>query len=182
MKKVFVLSVVIFFGLFFDRLNIFKYCILSSFLHEAGHILRYIALTDKFPKIEFSVFGFKMKNDIKSLLQLTVILICGPLANMILVFYCFSVLSSAFSLSTYVFMIVNALIFTVNMLPVYYLDGGQLLYNYFTWYRDHYLSVSLITVVLISVMVIYFTDVNYEMIIPFVAFITYFSINSLQVN
>ena len=39
---------------------------LSSFAHETGHIVVYITLLNKVPKIEISIFGIKMINDIKN--------------------------------------------------------------------------------------------------------------------
>ena len=64
MNSLFIFLVVVFTGLFFDIENIFLYCIVFSFLHEAGHIIAYLLCYKDLPKINISIFGFRMEINI----------------------------------------------------------------------------------------------------------------------
>ena len=101
----------VFFGLSFDRLNVFKYCIISSILHEAGHIIVYRFFTGKWPDIEVGVFGFRMKNNVSLEKFYIEILSAGPLMNLFLVFIGLIVSEISFSLNAYVFSVINLYIF-----------------------------------------------------------------------
>lgn len=120
------LLVFIFFALIFDRLNIFFYFIVSSLLHEAGHILACVFL-GRIPKVKFSIFGIRMSQYPTENTKKFIVVICGPLVNLILTVVSLAMLQSKFSLDLYVFMCINVFLFLFNMLPVSFMDGGQLL-------------------------------------------------------
>ena len=139
--------------MYFDNLNIFKICLLSSFAHETGHIAAYIILLNKVPKIEISIFGIKMINDIKNEKHLKYILARGPGVNLIM--------------------------FAFNMLPVYYLDGGQILCITSKFYQNHCKSISILTVIFIGFIGIAMclAGQNYGIIRAMLLFMVYFILN-----
>ena len=177
MKKLFIFSLFLFFGLFFDRLNIFKYCILSSIAHECGHIVTYIILMRKLPEIDVSIFGFKMKNNILNDKHLSRVLISGPLVNLFLAIGGILKLSTGFSVETYVFIVVNIIIFTVNILPVFYMDGGQLLYLNSKFYREHYRLISAVCVIVIFIILFCSTGIKKGALLSAGIFMVYFLFN-----
>ena len=176
MNKLFVFVVMLYLGLFFDNFNIFRYCILSSILHEIGHVIAYSLCTGKFPKIEVSVFGFKIKNNVLQPENLIFILISGPLMNLLAVILVMILIKKQATFNLYIFGIINLIIFVFNILPVYYLDGGQILYCFSEFYQRNYIKISVLTLILLSVMLICFTDVS----VLFLLFPIYFICNSLN--
>ena len=178
MNKLFVFLVVLYFGLTFDRLNIFKYCILSSCLHELGHIVAYSLFMKKLPNIDVSAFGFRMKNDASDSRYYNTILLSGPLVNLFICISCLILLKNGFNLNLYVLMTVNIVIFIMNLLPVYYMDGGNIMYNKSIFYQRNHRKISIFSVIILSVMVISFTD----NIMPFFIFLFYFILNLINDN
>ena len=100
--------------------------IISAFMHEAGHIIACFALKLK-PKIKVSVFGIKLSNFSGKRILKFIVLISGPLVNLILVLICAFFLHNKFSLNKYIFMSINMIMFGFNMLPIHFLDGGQII-------------------------------------------------------
>ena len=124
---IFIVFTIIFFALLFDKLNIFLYLIVSSVLHETGHIAACLIFKNK-PKIKVSLFGIKLYDYPTEKNKKLVVLLSGPIVNIILIlisYFCF--LNKEFSLNIYVFMCVNAVILIFNSLPIQFLDGGQIL-------------------------------------------------------
>ncbi len=173
MSSIFLFLITVFFGLSFDRLNVFKYCILSSVLHELGHIVSYIIFTGQIPEIKISLFGFTMKNNVSYNKYLPVILLSGPMVNLILAVISYIYLQKQIKIDIYVFMLVNIIVFIMNILPVYYLDGGQVLYAKSALYQRFYRQISIISMFSISVMAYHFTD----NIVGIIIFLLYFIIN-----
>lgn len=159
MNSLFIFLVVMFSGLFFDRENIFLYCIVFSFLHEAGHIVAYLICYKKWPEINISIFGFRMKNNILIQQNRTLIFFSGPLVNLIFAICAFHLLEIKATFQLYIIFFVNLILFSINILPVYYLDGGQILYGISPFYQRNYIEISNFTIVVIAVMLVYFTDV-----------------------
>ena len=176
MKDIFVFAITIYIGLFFDNMNIFRYCMLSCILHETGHILAYRACIKKWPEIRISALGFCMKNNVTDSQKLFYILICGPLINLMAITISIISINCSFTLDKLIFVIINSIIFIFNSLPVYYLDGGQILYCFSPFYQRNYIKISIITVFLISVMVINFTGLN----VFYLLAISYFIYNILN--
>ncbi len=176
MRDFFIFLIILFTGLYFDIFNIFRYCIISSILHEAGHIITYRTLIGKWPVINISVFGFTMQNDIRHSARLPLVLISGPLMNLLLCIVSSVMLNINFRLNYLVFLIINAIILIFNILPVYYLDGGQILYEIWPFYQKNYIEISTLAIIFISVMVMCFTGINISVLL----FSAYFIINTLN--
>ena len=176
MKQLFLFFIVLYLGLFFDNMNIFRLCILSSLLHEAGHIIAYRLCYKKWPQIDVSVFGLKMKNNVILNKNAIFILLSGPFMNRAAVIFSIIYVNFRYTFNIYVFAIINLLIFIFNILPIYYLDGGQILYCLWPFYQRNYPYISILTIILIYVMLIYFTGFNIGL--PLVA--TYFTFNILN--
>ncbi len=152
----FIFFTIVFFGLFFDRLNIFFYCILSSVLHETGHIIAYIFSYKKIPEISISIFGFKLKNNFYDSRKNLIILICGPLINIIIVLVCFISLENAFKLNVYILFCVNLIIAIINLLPIHYLDGGRiydLIFKNYYKYTNLLSIISLVSFIIVSIII-----------------------------
>lgn len=176
MNNLFIFLVIVFTGLYFDIFNIFKYSLISSILHETGHILAYRICLKKWPDIKISVFGFTMKNNILYSKYYPLILISGPVVNFIISILCYYYLNKSFTLNCFMFCVINAVIFVLNILPLYYLDGGQLLFCFSSIYRNNYIKISCFTIILFCVMVIYFTGFD----VPIMLFSVYFIINTIN--
>jgi len=173
MKSLFLFLIVLFSGVYFDRLNIFRICILSSFLHEIGHIAAYRCLMGKMPKITVSVFGIKMKNNVSYSKYYPFIIVCGPLINLFLVIFSLFSINKSAAYNKYIWLYVNTILFFLNTLPVWFLDGGQFLYHFSRFYQRNYMKISIFTVVALSVMLMYFTGIKIYLVI----FLIYFIIN-----
>lgn len=88
--------------------------VLFSLLHECGHLLFLLIFRVKPYRIDISFFGFglKYKNHL-SIRQEFIVLISGPLVNLILFF----LLKSE----------INLFLFIINIMPVFPLDGGRII-------------------------------------------------------
>lgn len=118
--------VIVFFSLIFDRLNIFLFLLISALLHEAGHILVCIALKTK-PKISISPFGIKLCGYPQNKISKLMVLSGGPFANLLIIIIMSFLLCHRFSLNKYIFMCINIVIMLFNLLPIHFLDGGQII-------------------------------------------------------
>lgn len=176
MRQLLLFLIVVFTGLYFDIFNIFKFCILSSIFHECGHIIAHRIFVKKWPSVKVSVFGFAMENNVSQSRFFPIILFSGPFVNLILAIFSLFLLSKQIKLDYYILFLINVVIFILNMLPVYYLDGGQILYTLSPFYQRNYRKISIISVVFMAVMVMYFTGVK----LPIIAFSLYFIINILN--
>lgn len=122
----FIVFVVIFYALLFDRLNIFLYLVISAVLHELGHISACIICHIR-PQIKISVFGIKLCRYPQEKYKKLFVLLSGPLINLILAILSGLKLQEHFSLNLYVFLCINLVLFIFNILPVNFLDGGQII-------------------------------------------------------
>ena len=171
MNSCFLFFILVYIGLFFDNLNIFKYCLLSSCIHELGHIFSYRIIFKKWPRIDISIFGFKMENNVISHKNMLIVFISGPFTNILiaLVGIFISYFHTTFNLS--ILIIVNLIIFIINIIPIYYLDGGQILYKISPFYQRNYKKISGLTLIIIYVMLIYFTEFEVIFMLPLIYFI-----------
>ncbi len=176
MNKLFIFLIIVFTGLFFDRLDIFKICLISSLLHECGHIAAYRILLKKWPRIEISSFGITMRNNVSHSKFFIPIVLRGPFINLLLAIYACMSLQQKAAFSLYILFFVNIIIFTINILPVWFLDGGQILYCLSPFYQRNYRFFSIIIMFAISVMLFCFTGVK----VQFIMFVVYFIVNILN--
>lgn len=148
------LLVIAFFALIFDELNIFFYLVISSFLHESGHIIACFLCGSR-PHIDISVFGIKLKGYPNSIMKKLVVITCGPAVNLLLIIISKYLLSNEFNLNIYVFMIINIILLLFNCLPIYFLDGGQIamlfLQNKYIRAILDIISILIVFIVLLSV-------------------------------
>lgn len=85
-----------------------------SLLHEAGHLIALIIVGIKPRQINFSFYGIGMKySDSISNVHELLVLICGPLANLVLYLIFKDNL--------------NLILFILNIYPAFPLDGGRIL-------------------------------------------------------
>lgn len=105
--------ILIAFAVLYGYENSFK-LIIYSLLHEAGHLVALIAVGAKPRQISFSFYGIGMKYDehISNIHEL-IVLICGPLVNLILYLFFKDNL--------------NLILFFLNIYPAFPLDGGRIL-------------------------------------------------------
>ena len=158
MNSIFIFLVAVFVGLFFDIGNIFLYCIVFSFLHEAGHIVAYFLCYRKWPKIRISILGFRMENNVLFWKNSILIFLSGPLVNLLFAVLALFLLEIKATFQLYILFFVNFILFSINMLPVYYFDGGQILYRISPFYQRNYVKISNFTIIITAVMLLCFTD------------------------
>lgn len=127
--------------------NIFLIALLSSVLHEAGHLFSMLIFESRPKEIVLSFYGMKIvkADDLcLSFYKEFIVSVSGAAVNMLL-FTCFSLLYYKFT--TEIFLktaAVNLLIGAFNMLPIYPLDGGRALL-YFLSARHNIISSQNIT-------------------------------------
>ncbi|MEG1783163.1 MAG: hypothetical protein RR253_07940, partial [Oscillospiraceae bacterium] len=127
-----------------------------------------------------SIFGFAMKNNVTDDKKLFIILALGPLINFLAALIAYLTLKITFQLNIYVFMVVNFLIFGVNMLPISYLDGGMLLSLIWQDYIKYADFIGGVAVAFMSVMVIYLTENRLISGLILLIFIVYYVINMIK--
>ena len=110
------------------KVHFFVISYLSMLLHELGHMLAAMYIGLEPAHISFHPFGvnLKLKNSIAcTVLDDIILYISGPLINLLLAMF-FAFLYKPGYLYDYGFA-VNIMLFVLNMLPVYPLDGGTVL-------------------------------------------------------
>lgn len=167
--------VIVFFALVFDKLNIFASLIVCTLLHETGHVIACILLNTK-PKILFSLFGVKLCNYPKNKLSKFIVLIAGPLMNLIITVISFCCVQFDFSLKIYIFMCVNIVVLLFNMLPIHFLDGGQIILLFFDNSRVRNIM-DVCGFVVLYVTVIIFSDNLISTTAALIVFFAYYILN-----
>lgn len=105
--------------------------VLSSMLHEAGHLFTMISLGNKPEKVKFELAGINIiRNQETSISTKNEILISlgGPLINAIMTAVSCIVLAFYNNEKVLTFACINLILMTFNLLPVKKLDGGRILY------------------------------------------------------
>lgn len=101
-------------------------------LHELSHLAALLTVGGKADALKFSFYGLALTYSSKlSKKNEIFVLICGPLANLILYFITYNEL--------------NLILFFLNILPVYPLDGGRIL-EIFSYRASKIVSVILIVI------------------------------------
>lgn len=176
----YIFPVLIFFALIFDRLNIFFFLLVSSVLHEAGHIAACILCNSK-PRISASVFGFKLSRYPDEKNKKLFVLISGPSVNLVLIIVVSLLLKDGFSLQKYIFLNINFIIFVFNMLPVDFLDGGQII-RIFTQNTKMLKFIDIASIITVVMSSVCFSGNKLHSLAAVALFITYYIINKLNLR
>ncbi len=108
-----------------QKVEIFTITFIFIILHEIGHIVSGILLGLKINKLQLNIAGISLefKNYGKERKINNIIIdLAGPLINLI------SAIIGIF-IKLEIIIYVNAMLFIINMLPIYPLDGGRILKN-----------------------------------------------------
>lgn len=99
-------------------------------MHESGHIFAIINSGKEISKIKVNAFSIDIEQNYScniSEKKELFILLCGPFVNL-LFFIIFSVLYKTLNFDIFkIFSIQNLIIGILNLMPIYSLDGGQIL-------------------------------------------------------
>ena len=135
------LKILFFLGLFFltKQIKIYLLVLGFAFLHELAHIVVGILLGFKLLQLEIMPFGFninliprkedyeiKIKKSNLVKLKYIYVAIAGPLFNLFIATI-FSYISCNTEIITLIIYL-NLLLFVFNLIPIYPLDGGRIIY------------------------------------------------------
>lgn len=126
----------LFWGLFyiFDEGRSLVYIILSASFHESAHIFFYHIFKAKISSVKILPFGISASfhSTVKlSYRKETIALFAGPCFNFIIAVLCYIINLFIYIEGLDIFFIYNAAYFAVNMLPIFPLDGGRIIRNFF---------------------------------------------------
>ena len=114
--------------LFFFELLPYYFCFfISIFIHEISHGImgKIFGLKIKNISINFSGLSLGFENFNISKIKKIIIYIVGPVINLII-----AIILNYYNNEEYAFLIIcNLLLFTFNILPIYPLDGGKIIYE-----------------------------------------------------
>ena len=130
----FIILLILSFLLYINK-KIILISVVSSLIHESGHILALICFGKNITKIKIDAFIFTITKNYTMLnknLENLLITISGPILNLMvaIVAYFFYIKSNKCSNTLYLLSINNFFLFILNICPVKNLDGGNLLYNF----------------------------------------------------
>ncbi len=112
------------------------YLILFSSLHEAGHLSALLFMKCKPSLLKLSFYGFAIKYESKiGSLAEAIVLLSGPAVNLLL----YLILRDN----------VNLLLFILNIIPIYPLDGGRILSLFFPK-AARYIGIALLAFVYVT--------------------------------
>ena len=152
--------------------------IVSSVMHEMGHIAACL-LFKTVPKVDISVFGFKLCNYPAIKYQKIIVLICGPAVNLLLILISAYYLRIQFDLSLYIFLCVNITILIFNLLPVHFMDGGQIVYEIFA--NDSLkLTLDIISLGCCFIAILYFSSDILKSVLLLSIFVIYCIVNKIR--
>jgi len=122
----------------FDEAYIAILTVISALIHELGHISALIFFDKKalIPKGHISGFRIKTSNS-KSYKENIIVLLLGPLFNLITYLLLLPFCSSSPYLSTFAF--INLFTALSNLLPVESCDGYSALYEYFSYNNSSFM-------------------------------------------
>jgi len=138
------------------------YVLLFSALHELGHLLMLVLFKGSADSLKFSYYGLALKYESRlSAVKEFFVIFAGPAVNIAL----YSILRDD----------INLLLFFVNILPVYPLDGGRMLRLFSVRISKAVSSITLIAVYILSFYLL-FRFHSFSLILIAV-YLTVFSIN-----
>ena len=149
--------------------------IISAVLHEAGHISACI-LCHKIPKTEVSVFGLKLSEYPDEKYKKLFVLSAGPMINFLLILLSYYKLKDNFNLHLYVFLCVNFILFIFNILPIHFLDGGQIFMLFCNNTKTHK-AMETVSFLFILTAIIIFSDNTIISVFAAAMFFMYYMIN-----
>ena len=121
--------------LYFDASGFLRIGLLTAFFHETGHILAYLILRHRFPKIEVTMTGFCMRilGEHFSWKEQLLLAAAGPGMNGALAIGSAVCLFRQGTIRMSAFFAANLLTGLFNLLPVFPLDGAQILRCFTQW-------------------------------------------------
>jgi len=174
------LVVFIFFALLLDRMNIFFYMIISSVLHEMGHIAACLVCGYK-PVLRVSLFGICLNNYPEEKNRKIFVLACGPAVNFILILISACIIKNDFAVDVYVFCIVNTVILLFNILPFDFLDGGQFV-KIFISDKKVIKVIDTVSVTILTLFILIFSNNTVHSFVCILLFIIYYIINKIHLR
>ncbi len=105
--------------------------ILSSMLHEIGHLITMISLDNKPLKVRFEMTGINIIRNQETAISVKneiFISFGGPIINAFITFICCIIFAFYNSEWVLTFACINLIIMIFNLLPIKKLDGGRILY------------------------------------------------------
>ncbi|HIV88022.1 MAG TPA: hypothetical protein H9896_07965 [Candidatus Pygmaiobacter gallistercoris] len=117
--------------LLFDFSGFVRLSLLCALLHEMGHIAAFVLLTGRLPRVTCSFSGLRIEMDGEHLplAKENLLLLCGPLANLLAAGISALLILSHATFGRYFFACENLCLALFNLLPVGFLDGGRLAAN-----------------------------------------------------
>lgn len=128
--------------------------LLCSALHEMGHICALFLFGSHPDEINFGIFGVRIQQNkyILSELRQAVVVLCGPLVNMVL-FVLFLLANLIFeSKILLITSAVNLVIGAFNLLPVLPLDGGRILLAVLNFFASEKTALKIMRVICVTVL------------------------------
>ena len=102
----------------------------ASLLHESGHIFAFFITSSPRPKLEGAPFGFiLMPSRPLSYKSELIIAFFGPLFNLLFATALFLMALPSPNDAEYYFILLNIMTALYNLLPLYFLDGGRILFS-----------------------------------------------------
>lgn len=133
----------IFLFLVMRKIEIYAMLMIFGLIHEIGHLISGLSLGMKTDKVEILPYGFKLalkinyddynnkiKNGTLLSLKKIIIYICGPLINIIIAII---MTITKFEISEFLrqeIVYCNIFIAIFNLLPIYPLDGGKIVFEF----------------------------------------------------
>ena len=168
-----------------------EYVVIFSVLHEIAHIFTLKIFGEKIYEVRFRAFGIQIKRYESvniSYFKETIISLSGPFINLLIfiIFLIFYKLSGL-SFDGICIMSVNFILFLINIIPIYPLDGGKAVYyillsnidyNGAKKYSRIISFVILIPLIFLSVVIFFVSGFNISLIL-ITAYLLILSINKI---
>lgn len=124
--------------LYFDASGFLRLGLAAAFLHEWGHIVVYLLLHRRFPRIEVTMTGFCMHTRGEDFTPAETLMLAaaGPAVNALLAAVWAVRLAQCATIRGSAFFAANLLTGAFNLLPIPPLDGAQMLRCVAEWYRQ----------------------------------------------
>lgn len=113
-----------------DKKGIALITLFSAALHEIGHIVALFLFGSCPDGIKFGIFGIRIQQNkyILSDLKQTLVVVCGPLVNILIFATSLVVYSVSESQIMLTISAVNLVVASFNLIPIFPLDGGRILF------------------------------------------------------